>query len=155
MSRSFFPTFIIIVVPHPEYKYFLLEIVSKFYFTANYCSKLTVNLNPVIYNHILYQMDKTKKGVFTSTASTLTQLIAFSGQLQTTLAPCLNVICWQQQVDMVITLRLRTTFTVKNNTNNTKVPSTEEVLIQGSFNIRNIALLKGRENRKGNQMIFT
>ena len=42
MSRSSFPTFIIIVVPHPEDNYLLLEIVSKFYFTANYCSKLTV-----------------------------------------------------------------------------------------------------------------
>ena len=41
------------MVPHPEYKYFLLEIVSKFYFTANYCSKLTVKLFPAIYNHTL------------------------------------------------------------------------------------------------------
>ena len=49
-----FPCFPRLVNPlgvHPEVKCFLLNCSSKNFFTGNYCSKLSVKLISVIYNH--------------------------------------------------------------------------------------------------------
>ena len=46
-----FPLFVSTLGVHSEVKYFLLDCSSKNIFTGNYCSKLSVKLTSVIYNH--------------------------------------------------------------------------------------------------------